>query len=252
MLMSQIVHDPRARTTTRRHRPGSIVAQAISAQAQTVASTTAPATWLQVAARRLTPHEWRRRLVHMTPGLLAATLPLLPHTDPLGWFSQVFLVVVICAMALFSMTRAKHCERRGQGGWSVSVLSYAVITLGLLLAFPGQPEIGMAVTMIIAFGDGSATMAGLIVRGPKLPWNRHKSWSGLAAFMLCSIPLASFIYWAEARPGVSANVALGCVAPAVVAAALAESLPLRLNDNIRVGATSGLTILLTHAMFVGY
>src|SRR5262249_39575202 len=109
MLMSQIVHDPRARTTTRRHRPGSILAQAISAQAQSVASTTAPSTWLQIVARRLTPHEWRRRLVHMTPGLLAATLPLLPHTDPLGWFSQVFLVIVICAMAWYSMSRAKQC-----------------------------------------------------------------------------------------------------------------------------------------------
>jgi dolichol kinase len=183
---------------------------------------------------------------------MAATLPLLPHSDPLGWYSQAFLVVVVCATALISMNRAKLFERRGQRGWSVSVISYAMIALGLLLAFPSQPEIGMAVTMIIAFGDGSATMAGKILRGPKLPWNRHKSWSGLAAFMVCSVPLASFIYWAEARPGVSFPIALCCVAPAVAVAAAAESLPLRLNDNIRVGASSGLTILLTHGMFVGY
>jgi dolichol kinase len=252
MLMSQIVHDRRAPKTTRRHRPGSIVAHAISTQAKSERLTSAPVSWIQIVARRLTPHEWRRRLVHMSPGLLAASLRLVPHSDPLGWFSQVFLVVVIGAAAWFSMSRAKQCERSGQRGWSVSVLSYAAITLGLLLAFPGQPEIGMAVTMIIAFGDGSATMAGLIFGGPKLPWNHHKSWTGLAAFMLCSIPLASLIYWSEAHPGVSFALALGCVAPAVVVAAVAESLPVRLNDNIRVGATSGLTILLTNAMFVGY
>ena len=248
--MSQLVRDSRAQTTTRRHRPGSIVAQAISAQAAT--TTTAPSTWFEKISCRMTPHEWRRRLVHMTPGLLASTLPLLPHTDPLAWYSQAFLVVVICATALYSITRARMFERQGQGGWSVSVLSYAMIALGLLLAFPGQPEIGMSVTMIIAFGDGSATMAGMIFRGPKLFWNRDKSWSGLAAFMLCAGPLATFIYWAEARPGVSFGLAFCCVAPAVAVAAIAESLPVRLNDNIRVGVTAGLTILLTHAMFVGY
>ncbi|HEY3966442.1 MAG TPA: hypothetical protein VGM05_17910 [Planctomycetaceae bacterium] len=249
--MSQLVRDSRAQPTSRRHRPGAIVAQAISAQAGT-ATTTASEPWLQTIVGRLTPHEWRRRLVHMTPGVLAATLPLLPHTDPLAWYSQAFLVVVICGTAMYSITRAKMFERRGQGGWSVSVVSYALITLGLLLAFPAQTEIGIAVTMIIAFGDGSATMAGMIFRGPKLPWNRDKSWSGLAAFVVCAVPLATFVYWAESHPGVSVAIALCCVTPAVVAAAVAESLPLRLNDNIRVGATSGLTILLTHAMFVGY
>ncbi|MBI3863285.1 MAG: hypothetical protein HY290_15445 [Planctomycetia bacterium] len=240
--MSLIVREPRAQTGTRQRRVGTAVAP----------STGPRRTLLQKVSNRLTPQEWRRRLVHMTPGLLAAVLPMLPHTDPLAWYSQWFLVVVISATALYSITRARKFERLGQNGWPVSVLSYATITLGLLLAFPAQTEIGIAVTMIIAFGDGSATMAGMIVRGRKLPWNRDKSWAGLAAFVLCAAPLATFVYWAEAHPGVSVPVALGCVVPAVVAAALAESLPLRLNDNIRVGVSAGLTILLTHAMFVGY
>lgn len=250
--MRRIVREPRTQRSARRHRPGSLVAQAIAARNATAAPVLAPRAWFQLMASRLTVQEWRRRLVHMTPGLLAAVLPLLPHTDPMAWYSQGFLVVVIGATALFSITRGRMCERRGQGGWSVSVLSYAAITLGLFLAFPAQPEIGISVTMIIAFGDGSATLAGLLLRGRKLPWNREKSWSGFVAFVLCSVPLATIVYWAEARPGVSFSVALCCVAPAVAAAAVAESLPLRLNDNIRVGVSAGLTILLTHAMFVGY
>jgi dolichol kinase len=133
-----------------------------------------------------------------------------------------------------------------------SVLSYAAITSSLLLAFPGQPELGLVVTIILAFGDGSATLAGMLARGRKLPWNSAKSWVGLAAFLVCSTPLATVVYWGESRPGVSLPVALACVVPAAFAAALAESLPTRLNDNIRVGVTAGLTILVTRGMFVGW
>ncbi|MBS0261582.1 MAG: hypothetical protein JSS02_06450 [Planctomycetes bacterium] len=259
--MSPIVRDQRVQTAGRRHQPGALVARAILAEtgAQVAAPVTASATdtlatgWWQTVLARLTPQEWRRRLVHMTPGVMAAALPILPHTDPLGWYSQAFLVVVIAAAAAYAITRAKLFERRGQSaGWPISVISYAVITLGLILALPSQPEIGIAVTAIIAFGDGSATLAGKLFRGPKLPWNRHKSWSGLAGFCLCSIPLAALMYWAESQPGVSLGIACACIAPAAIVAAIVESLPVRLNDNIRVGASSGLTILLTHAMFVGY
>jgi dolichol kinase len=110
----------------------------------------------------------------------------------------------------------------------------------------------MVVTIIIALGDGSATLAGLLLRGRRLPWNQAKSWIGLTAFLVCAGLLGTLAYWREARPGVSLPVALACVMPAVFAAALAESLPVRLNDNIRVGVTGGLAILTTQSAFVGW
>jgi len=110
----------------------------------------------------------------------------------------------------------------------------------------------MVVTIIIALGDGSATVAGLILRGRRLPWNQAKSWVGLAAFLVCGGSVATLAYWCEARPGVSPLLALACVMPAVLAAALAESLPLRMNDNIRVGVTGSLAILMTQSVFVGW
>ena len=179
-------------------------------------------------------------------------LPLVPHADPLGMYSQVILLMIIGGMSLFALKRHALFRRNGERGWATSVISYAVITLALLLALPAQPEIGMAVTMIIAFGDGSASLAGMLWRGRRLPWNRDKSWMGLAAFLLCAIPLATLVYWAEARPAVALSLACACVAPGVLTAAIAETLPLRINDNIRVGLTAGLTILSTHAMFVGW
>ena len=252
--MSLVVRDKNASTRTRRRVSGPTTTPAARGAQRTLEATRQPTTLLATLAGRLTPHEWRRRLVHMSPGLIAVLLPMIPHADPLAMYSRIVLLAVIGGTSLFALKREAMFRRNGDGkrGWATSVISYGVITLSLLLALPAQPEIGMAVTMIIAFGDGSATLAGMLVRGRKLPWNRDKSWAGLAAFLLCAIPLATLVYWAEARPGVALSLACACVAPAVLMAALAESLPLRINDNIRVGVTAGLTMLATHAMFVGW
>jgi|SRR5579872_2933922 len=246
--MSLIVRDKSASTRTRRRASG----PGQKAARRMLQATPRSASLLETLAGRLTPHEWRRRLVHMSPGLLPVLLPLIPHPDPLAMYSRIVLFTIITGMSLFALKREALFRRSGERGWSTSVISYGVITLALLLALPAQPEIGMAVTMIIAFGDGSATLAGMLLRGRRLPWNRDKSWVGLAAFLLCAIPLATTVYWAEARPGVAFSLACACVAPAVMTAALAESLPWRVNDNIRVGVTAGLTILLTHGIFVGW
>ena len=201
---------------------------------------------------RLTPHEWRRRAVHMSPGLLPLLFLIVPHADPLSLLVRGVVFVLPAIMVVLALRAEKLCARRGDRGWMISVVSYAVITVSLLTLLPGQPELGSTVTTIIAFGDGSATLAGLLARGRPLPWNSSKSWVGLCAFLGCSIPIGTLIYWSVSRPAVPLEIALACVAPAVLVAAVAETLPVRLNDNIRVGLTGGLTILATHAMFVGW
>lgn len=211
-----------------------------------------PVSRWRVLASRLTPHEWRRRMMHMSPGLLPFVLLAIPHRDPVTWLLKAPVLAITLGFVIFALRKEGLFARRDDQGWLASVLGYAIVTSALLIALPWQPELGLAVTIIIAFGDGSATLAGLIARGRRLPWNRAKSWAGLTAFLACSIPLATLVYWCEARPGVSLNVALACVVPAALAAALAESLPIRTNDNIRVGATAALTIMMTHGMFVGW
>lgn len=207
---------------------------------------------ISVLSARLSPHEWRRRAVHMSPGLLPFLFFVIPHADPLSWLVRGLALAVPLMIAALALKTERLFARRGDRGWMTSVVSYAVVTVTLLLAFPAQPELGLTVTMILAFGDGSATLAGMLLRGRRLPWNSAKSWIGLSAFLTCSIPLGTLVYWGVSRPGVPFETALACVVPAVLAAALAESLPTRLNDNIRVGVTGGLTIVATHAMFVGY
>jgi len=188
----------------------------------------------------------------MSPGLLPSLFMAIPHAEPLTWYVKAPILLVTLGLMIFSLLKARLFARCGETGWVCSVVSYAVITLTLLMAFPSQPELGLVVTIILAFGDGSATLAGMLARGRKLPWNKAKSWIGMAAFLFCSIPLATLVYWGEAHPGVSLLVALACVVPAALTAALAESLPTRINDNIRVGLAAALTILTTHGMFVGW
>jgi dolichol kinase len=211
-----------------------------------------PPSRLEVLASRLTPHEWRRRLIHMSPGLLPFVLNAIPHRDPVTSMMLWPVVLLTLGLVIFALRREGLFARLGEQGWATSVISYGIITSTLLVAFPGQLELGMVVTIIIAFGDGSATLAGLLLRGRRLPWNEAKSWVGLTAFLVCSGSLGTLVYWREARPGVSLPVAVACVLPAVFAAALAESLPSRMNDNIRVGVTGGLVLLTTQSAFVGW
>src|SRR5581483_6049303 len=109
-----------------------------------------------------------------------------------------------------------------------------------LSLFRGREEIGLMTLIILAFGDGSATLTGLYFGGQPLPWNRRKSWTGTLCFVAIAAPIATLIYWAEARPAVPlATVALIATCTTAVCAVV-ESIPSRWNDNLRVGATAAI------------
>jgi len=208
--------------------------------------------WIERLNLRLGPHELRRRMVHIAPGFLPFLLWPIPHEDPLS----ATLMNIMIGLAVGISGWAWYCRsaysRRGERSLASAVFGYAAVVLGMLILFPSAPELGLTVMAILAFGDGSATLAGLFARGRPLPWNPRKSWAGSVAFLTCSIPLATVIYWGEAQPGVGVAAALACVTPAAFVAALAESVPSRINDNVRVGVAAAMTILPAHAIFVGW
>jgi dolichol kinase len=127
----------------------------------------------------------------------------------------------------------------------------------MLLLFPAHAELGLTVLAVLAFGDGSATLGGLLFDSRPLPWNRDKTWSGTLCFLLAAIPMASLIYWGESHnaealePGVSFATALFCGGSAAFVAAIAESLRSRINDNVRVGLAASVAVAATHALAVG-
>ncbi len=208
--------------------------------------------WWSTVADRLGPRELKRRLWHMTPGLLPFVLWALPHVDPLtpGWLLYLALNCITLAIAgcyfgrTFSRPRERNCL--------CSSIGYSMLVMVAVLLFPGQLEIGMTVFAIIAFGDGSATLGGLLLKGPTLPWNRHKTWAGSLCFLLGGVPMAALYYWGEARPGVPWDVALLCAGTAAVVSAFAESVSSRINDNIRVGVTALLMMVVMNHFLLGW
>src|SRR6266568_4692219 len=79
--------------------------------------------------------------------------------------------------------------------------------------------------VILAFGDGFATLIGRAVPIAPLPWNRAKSWGGTLAFIG---------FAALAGEGISiffGTPSLLVVSAAVIVAAIVESMPLGIDDN---------------------
>ena len=85
-----------------------------------------------------------------------------------------------------------------------------------------------------------AGLSGLALGGPRLPWNREKTWSGLAAFVLFGTAASAWIIrWVQqGATGSLSFLVIGCLV-ATTAAALAESLDTDVDDNILVPLVGG-------------
>ncbi len=208
--------------------------------------------WWTTIAKRLGPQELKRRLWHIVPGLLPFFLWMIPHTDPLTSWWLLDLAMNAIVLGVAGCYFGRTFSRPGERNCLCAVIAYSTLVFSAILLFPGQLEIGMAVLAIIAFGDGSATLGGLLLRGPVLPWNREKTWAGSLCFLLGGVPMAALFYWGEARPGVPWDVALLCAGTAAVASAIAESAYSRINDNIRVGVTAILTMAIMNRFLLGW
>ncbi|MFM7167876.1 MAG: hypothetical protein ACKO3T_21745 [Planctomycetaceae bacterium] len=198
----------------------------------------------------LSSRESRRRLWHMTPGLLAFPLQFISHADPLSPTLRGIILAVICALAvqIYLGFRRIQREQRENGLWAVA--GYALSVLGTIVLFPDRLEVGLALLAILAFGDGSATAFGKMLQGPALPWNHGKTWAGFLAFIINGSLMAGWIYWGETQnpealeAPLSMGRALALTAPAVVLCAFVESVPSKINDNVRVGLVGSVSLLL--------
>ena len=185
---------------------------------------------------RLGIAEFRRRLIHMAPGLFIIGLPLVPYHR--HWLLILSGALVISVVRLTLAVRYRRFfTRRGDESWSRAVLGYFLPIVGALIVFPHRPELGLLTLEIIAVGDGSATLGGMILGGRRLPWNDRKTVAGLLCFVLFGWLTATFLYWGEASDVSLATCSLIC-GTAAICAGMVESLPIRSNDNFRVGVTA--------------
>jgi dolichol kinase len=198
--------------------------------------------------------EWKRRFWHICPGLLAFGLLIVSHSDPISPTLRLIVVSCCIAIAAWILRGFRQIQRQGEGAGLAAVGGYSLSVLLTVFLFPRHLELGLAVLAILAFGDGSATLMGLTIRGPRLWWNRAKSWSGFIGFIVIGSLMTSWIYWGETHnpeasdPAVSWRLALLLTFPAVIAAAIAESIRSRINDNIRVGVVAAVVLVLLHSL----
>lgn len=194
--------------------------------------------------------EFRRRLFHMSPALIPIGLPFIPHADVWGPILTTMIYVLAIVGFCVAVKIGPWVTREGEASWMRAVIGYMVPICLPFIFLPGRAELGLMTLQIIALGDGSATLGGLMIGGRRLPWNRKKTFSGLLCFTLVGSVAATYSYWGEASPAVPVGIVYLICATAAVAAAIVESLPIRSNDNLRVGLTAlfvgiGMSTLLT-------
>ncbi|MDB5334700.1 MAG: phosphatidate cytidylyltransferase, partial [Planctomycetaceae bacterium] len=133
-----------------------------------------------------------------------------------------------------------------------SFISYVALVLAPVLLFPSQPEFSATVLAILAFGDGSAALGGILLRGPKLPWNHQKTWAGFVCFLVGSVLPATVFFWGETTPPVSWATALLFAGTSALIGDLVESIPTDINDNIRVGLAVNVTLIVMQTIVIGW
>jgi len=196
----------------------------------------------------------------MSPGFLPLILWRIPHADPASQLFKIIMISTVTVLGLSIFVYFRHIARNGNQSDRIGAgVGYAGSVLLTFLLFPAHAELGLTVLVVLAFGDGMATMGGLLLSGPKLPWNRKKTWSGLLCFLAFGIPISATIYWGETHfnprslgPPIGWGIGLICGGSATLVASIVESLPSRINDNIRVGVSASITVVIAHGLTVGW
>ena len=186
--------------------------------------------------------ESRRQLVHMAIGGFALLLRYLT------WAQAAGLAAVAVAFNLWVLPRiAPNLYRPAdaQRGFAAGIVFYPLSVLLLILALPYRLDLAAAVWGVLAFGDGAATLVGSRVNGPRWPWNREKTIAGTAAFVVAGAAAAAGLMWWTSRSLPAPTSPLFIIVAstlAAIVAALFETAPIRLDDNLSVPFVAGATL----------
>lgn len=178
-----------------------------------------------------------RQLVHIGTGAIALSLRFLT------WEQAIAMAVAAVVFNLWVLPRlTRRVFRPGDldHPWTSGIVLYPLAVLVLMLIFPRRPDLAAAAWGILAAGDGMATLVGTAVRSRSLPWNPDKSLAGLAAFMLsASLASVGLLLWTT---GGALATSLWWAVTASVVAALVETIPIRLDDNVSVPVSAALVL----------
>jgi uncharacterized protein (TIGR00297 family) len=178
-----------------------------------------------------------RKLVHVSMLGFAFLLPFLTWMEAAGAALLALLFNLFILPRLEIDLRKRTRDHVSADVWT-GIVIYPLSVLLLILFYRHHMEIVAAVWAILALGDGSAGIAGVLLKGPALPWNRAKTWAGFIAFALAgTLGAYALMRWvAPAMP--NDQVWLLSASTALVGASV-ESVPMGLDDNFAVPLIAG-------------
>ncbi len=178
-----------------------------------------------------------RKLVHISMLGFAFLLPFLTWVQAAGAALMALLFNLYVLPRLEVDLRKRTRDEVSADVWT-GIVIYPLSVLTLILFYRNSMHIVAAVWAIMALGDGAAGVAGVALKGPVLPWNRAKSWSGFGAFIVAGT-LGAYALTRWVAPSLPTDwVWLISFATAVVGAAV-ESVPIGLDDNLTVPLVAG-------------
>ena len=187
--------------------------------------------------------ETRRQTVHMAMASFALLLPYL------AWWQAALCAVAAFLFNLLLLPRiggsSLYRPVDSARGYPLGILFYPLSVLLLVLAFPTRPDVVGAAWGIMAFGDGAATIVGRRVGGRRIPWNDEKTIAGTIGFVVAGAVAGILLAaWSRSavRPAPPWLFTAGAPLVAAVAAALVETIRVRLDDNISVPIIAGLVL----------
>lgn len=198
----------------------------------------------------ITAPELRRQLVHASIGAFALLLRWLTTWQAAG----VALVALFANFFVLPRTSfGSSMLREGEGRFGGTVV-YPFVVAVLVLVLP--LHLAAAAWVILAVGDAASNVCGRTMGRSKLAWNVRKSWAGTLGFALFATPAAALalmlvVPGQETAPHaehLTWGMAFLLAAAAACAAAIVESLPLRIDDNLTVGLSSALVLWVMHAL----
>lgn len=180
-----------------------------------------------------TTNELLRKSLHIGFGFVAFAL------KGLTWEAAA----AVCVVAIVSNWLVLHRlvgrgVARHERGYDAGIVLYPVGVLLLVLVFRHQLHFAAIGWALLAFGDGFATLAGRSMRvNARLPWNRDKSWAGFVAFFIAGGAMGIAVaYWLDYREPIVVLIA-------ALVAAIAESLPLGIDDNLTVPFAASVALI---------
>lgn len=175
--------------------------------------------------------------------IFAFLLPYLTWEQAAGCALLALLFNVVVLPRIGADLR-KGSESAPTGSEWTGIVIYPISVLALILLYRHQLYIAGAAWAIMALGDGTAGVIGSALRGPALPWNREKTWSGFLGFIAAGTAGAYiltrwYFLMAGVVPSVEPEIAFRISAAAALVGAIVESTPIRLDDNATVPLVVG-------------